>query len=396
MTIQPIQPIQPLHPFPARMDPGAGLEGLVASASRDGLVVLDPMMGSGTVPVLAAQRGHQGLGFDVDPLAVTMASALAQPLPRDAFLKAAQTVTDAGEDGPDWEPEWDAETSDFVSYWFDRNSRRELGRMARAIDTADVKLAPALWCAFSRLIITKDAGASRARDVSHSRPHRVRDHASFSPASRFASSASAVLARHDAARVGWIDGGFASVALADARKLPLDDASVDVVATSPPYLHAIDYLRGHRMSLVWMGWQMSELREIRGTAIGTKRGLQESNANADAIASAAAERKLHAAAHAVVRRYVVDLDEAIAELRRVLRPGGGQMRFIVSVATVAGTRVSIAKIIDRVAAAHGFARTERTQRGLRADRRYLPPPSKTTGDLERRMRFEQILTFAAS
>ena len=33
----------------------------------------------------------------------------------------------------------------------------------------------------------------------------------------------------------------------------MQQGSVDLTVTSPPYLNAIDYLRGHKMSLVWMG-----------------------------------------------------------------------------------------------------------------------------------------------
>jgi DNA modification methylase len=48
--------------------------------------------------------------------------------------------------------------------------------------------------------------------------------------------------------------------------------SVDAVLTSPPYLNAIDYMRGHRMSLVWLGHSLTELRHIRSNSIGAERG----------------------------------------------------------------------------------------------------------------------------
>ena len=31
------------------------------------MTVLDPMMGSGTIPVLAALQGHAAVGLDMDP-----------------------------------------------------------------------------------------------------------------------------------------------------------------------------------------------------------------------------------------------------------------------------------------------------------------------------------------
>src|SRR3712207_7608036 len=41
--------------------------------------------------------------------------------------------------------------------------------------------------------------------------------------------------------------------------------------TSPPYLNAIDYLRGHRLSLVWLGYRIGDLRLTRAVSIGAER-----------------------------------------------------------------------------------------------------------------------------
>lgn len=58
-----------VHPFPARMAPQFALDRLPRLRGRT-LRVLDPMMGSGTIPVLAAMREHVAFGFDSDPLAL--------------------------------------------------------------------------------------------------------------------------------------------------------------------------------------------------------------------------------------------------------------------------------------------------------------------------------------
>lgn len=61
----------------------------------------------------------------------------------------------------------------------------------------------------------------------------------------------------------------------DARRLPLDDESIDLVVTSPPYLNAIDYMRCSKFSLVWMGYTIESLRHIRSASIGTEVSLQK-------------------------------------------------------------------------------------------------------------------------
>ena len=66
--------------------------------------------------------------------------------------------------------------------------------------------------------------------------------------------------------------GGARVDLGDARDLvSIRNGTVDTVITSPPYLNAIDYMRGHRLALVWLGEGLERLRRIRSTSIGAER-----------------------------------------------------------------------------------------------------------------------------
>ena len=373
------------------MDPLAAMEGLVGATGRR-LTVLDSMMGSGSVPALAALRGHTGYGFDLDPLALVLARALAQP-PDDRFLTAARHVQhEARRLEGRTTTRMDDETWSFVDYWFDPEAQDRLAALAAAIEACDHDLQPKLWCAFSRLIITKDAGASRARDVSHSRPHVVRDKAAIDPIERFLSSAEFVSARHRAVHTLATRSGTTHLANGDARHLPLPDRSIDRVATSPPYLQAIDYLRGHRMTLVWMGHSISSLRELRAESIGAERSLVAAE-DIEQILAKVNPGGMSARGTGILRRYVSDLDDVIAEIVRVLKPSG-RARFVVADATLAGQSISIERIVRLLAARHGLSRVQRQVRALATGRRYLPPPGQTAGALDRRIRVEQLITFA--
>jgi hypothetical protein len=104
--------------------------------------------------------------------------------------------------------------------------------------------------ALSRTVITKQAGASLAWDVSHSRPHKTRLSNDYDTMRGFLDQATRL--------AKLLDGGDvrcgASVYRGDCRDLNrLKAQSIDAVITSPPYLNAIDYLRGHKYSLVCMG-----------------------------------------------------------------------------------------------------------------------------------------------
>ncbi|MEI2740567.1 MAG: hypothetical protein V9F01_17470 [Chitinophagaceae bacterium] len=66
--------------------------------------------------------------------------------------------------------------------------------------------------------------------------------------------------------------GKINVQLGDARNLKeVDDKSVSAIITSPPYLNALDYMRGHKLSLVWLGYRIDDLGEVRSNSIGVEK-----------------------------------------------------------------------------------------------------------------------------
>ena len=55
--------------------------------------------------------------------------------------------------------------------------------------------------------------------------------------------------------------GTSKIIQASALQLPIDDNSVDVIITSPPYSFAIDYLKNDQPQLEYLGYNLNTLRE---------------------------------------------------------------------------------------------------------------------------------------
>src|SRR4029079_6048997 len=142
---------------------------------------------------------------------------------------------------------------------------------------------------------------SRPHRVFHKAPHRAFEH--FLRAVRYITQA-APFTTHGSMQPRAIAKD------ADARTMPLSDASVDFIVTSPPYLNAIDYLRGHKLSLVWMGWTTGALREIRAASVGVERGISRVAPDVQKVAKAAAPRMadLPAARQGMVLHFAHDMD----------------------------------------------------------------------------------------
>jgi hypothetical protein len=87
---------------------------------------------------------------------------------------------------------------------------------------------------------------------------------------------------------------------ADARALPLDDETVDLVVTSPPYINVHNYHQYARVAVELLG--------------GDPLGAAKSEIGAN--------RKFRQNRFLTVVQYAIDMAEVLAELRRVVDPAG--------------------------------------------------------------------------
>lgn len=395
----------PIHPFPARMAPGIALEAL--GKSKTPLKVLDPMAGSGTVLAVARANGHHAIGVDLDPLSVLLASVWTRTVNEKAVNKKSIEVLDRARSmfakitaGQAYPESADESTRKFMRFWFDEYARRQLTALSTSISRVhDKRVRNVLWCGFSRLIVTKSSGASLAMDLSHSRPHKKFERAPVKPFSKFLSAVKTVVSNSPQRSEKQV-GPVSIVKLGDARKLDIASNSVDLVLTSPPYLNAIDYMRCSKFSLVWMGYNIDQLREIRGVSVGAESSSKEAIKTpwVDVlIEGLGLKKKFSAHDRGLLGRYAFDMGCALAEVSRVLKFGGRAV-YVVGDSMVKGTFIRNSAIVTAVAQMNGLTLKNSHSRTLPANRRYMPPPKRIAKSslIEGRMRREVVLSFSKS
>jgi len=358
------------------------------------------MAGSGTTLMTGRSYGYEAFGIDRDPLAVLIARASTIDFDEARFEREARAVLaaatallpqiDARSDFPE---HCDKETRSFLRYWFDPASRRELLALLRAVDHVEPRTVPFIKLAISRMIITKQSGVSLAQDISHSRPHRTRDLAPRHPLELFPQAISFV-ARNAPFRLG---SGLppCSVKTGDCRNLSrFPDGFFDHTITSPPYLNAIDYLRGHRLSLVWFGMTLAELCAIRSTNLGTERGTSDESRDWIVDQMVPRRQALSNRFRNIIRRYAHDLEATLKEIARVTRPGG-MITLVVGDSTLRGTEVYNSRGVQAIAHRAGLRKTSYSVRAISATRRYLPPPtaSSSRGQITKRMWNEVVIGY---
>lgn len=383
------------HPFPARM-PISIAEHLIENLTTSEAVVLDPMAGCGTTLVAAGHKGRSAKGLERDPLALLISRCsirgfnpgAANDLRKRVRRRAERLIRSKEISTSSSLEELSDEERQFIKYWFPTKSQRDLFALAASIKRerklADRDLA---WVVFSGLIISKSNSASFAIDISRSRPRRRMDRSVMSPVASWDAKF-----RQMIRRLPFLDTrstGDLLVEPGDARATKLPNNSVDFVLTSPPYCNAIDYLRSHKFSLVWMGYSLAALREMRRFIIGTERGLWTSDGLPSVLEKQLGETIEENRRRAILRRYLSDLRQVLEEIHRVVKPGGLAILFL-GPRLISKSRNDTVEVISRLADPIGLRVVEGAFRQLNPQRRSLPlPPGKSP--LSKRIRREAIV-----
>ena len=119
------------------------------------------------------------------------------------------------------------------------------------------------------------------------------------------------------------------IALADSRCIPIEDESIDLIITSPPYCTRIDYAVYTMIELALMGYSGEEVRELRHNMIGSptihndvQRNDIEQLPYCQKILKQIADHSSKAAKsyyYKTYKQYIVEMDESIKEINRILK-----------------------------------------------------------------------------
>ena len=403
-----------LHPFAARFP--HGLAGyFISGLTRPGDTVLDPMCGSGITLLEGWLAGRNVIGVDLDPLARRQSAARTTALDSRAVRAAGNAALEraadlhAGSSHPA-DPlrfvrgAMDDATRKFLDYWFFPDTQRELAALTLAVRTEpEPELRNLLEVIFSSTIVTKSGGVSRARDLAHTRPHRVSDKQPRSALRQFETllnRAAHAYAAIDAAQVGE-----SAVIAGDSRRLPLRADSVDLIVTSPPYANALDYMRAHKFSLAWLGEPIPELTGLRARYIGSEsagRRMETGSAGRPVVADLPSPVQAvvdqlaakDAPKSRVLARYFGDMAAAIGEMARVLRPASAAI-IVVGPSVMRGLPIPTHQCLADVAADAGFDVVAVAPRSLNRDRRMMPArrgsQAETASGIELRQYTEYVI-----
>lgn len=362
------------HRYPAKFIPHI-VRKLIQDYAPDGKqVVCDPFGGCGTTLVEAKLLGHKSVGFDINPIAKLITQTKVIPiLPktlannRKKFLKyyEATSPTKASEN-----------RHPRIEYWFDPEMVQELDRIYFAIKKIKNYNARRFFlCAFSHNL--KNCSRWLMKSI---KPQVDKEKIFPDAKDAFLKHLDSMIQKNELfysslKQLGNISTPAKMYRRDSTKKLPLENSSIDLIITSPPYVTSYEYADLHQLSLLWFGddpkhfkkWHRfsNEFIDFRRTFIGTASKTKRSGDLNSLIGQQIVEELLVVDRPLAidVANYFLDMRKVFAEMYRILKVGG-KACIIIGNTNLRGVEILNAQVAAEQMGVAGFKKIDFIKREI--------------------------------
>lgn len=229
--------------------------------SNEGDVVLDPFCGGGTTPLEAGLCEREAFGNDAFQYAYILTHAKCNPLAKDEFDEYLKSVLAAMDEILESNVSLDNEEA---AVFFSEKTLESILRMRNVLSNDNSRKAiylKALICG----ILHGPSGSFlsvQTKDTFSGSPDYVKEYINENDL-KIPNRDIEQCARTKFNRVigDGIPSFESTITKTDARDLQFENESVDMVLTSPPYMHVLDYSWNNWLRLWWLGVDRDEERD---------------------------------------------------------------------------------------------------------------------------------------
>jgi len=336
-----------IHPYPARFIPQIPRKAIL-EFTKPGDLVLDPFVGSGTTLLEASLLGRPSIGVDNNAVACLVSRAKISQYSQGDL----QLLCDFCNSLPDFrDSNGTLIDTNIPIYkerdgWFDPDALLDLGFIKAQINTLPEPAYSLALATLSSIIVRVSYQDSDTRYARVQKAYRSGNSLKWYKLklSQAIEGIKELIAHPRAS---------SKVYLADTRDLSfIDDHTVDLIVTSPPYLNAYDYHKYHRHRLHWINGDITFAREIE---IGKHDTFTKSKA--------------------VPEPYFEDMQLCFNQWVRVLKPGCHSL-IVIGDSIVSGLPVAVGDKFVELLTDCGFELSARWIRSVKVERKSFNSQSR--------------------
>ena len=322
--------------------------------------VLDPFAGIGTAPLVAAGRGVEATGIEIMPVGVSVGDGIATAangLSKREFETSADALVASLESDDDAPAERYFQHVRITQAAFPPETEAAIAKARRFISTIDDDasrklLDLACMTVLEDVSYTRKDGQYLRWDYRSGRSLRARVDLGEIVAFDYALSQRLFEMTQDIdALKRELGGGYPKLLTGSSLELlrTLSDAEFDMVITSPPYANRYDYTRTYALELAWLGYDQDRFAGLRQRMLSATvenkpklewlrsvyrespcllenaLGMYQNQGAVHETLDILRERVAELGNRHVIRLiegYCLEMAVIVAELGRVVRPGG--------------------------------------------------------------------------
>jgi DNA modification methylase len=355
------------HRYPAKFIPQLAAR-LIKENSQVEELVCDPFMGSGTTLVESIVNDRRTYGTDINPVAVMITKAKTTPI--DPQYLEAQIYTLKGTlkallidenkhtlsliKDDDSKAVFSSENKR-IDYWFSEKQKHDLDIILSGIMiiSRDENVRNFLLCAFSNIL----KGCSRWM-MKSVKPTIDKKKTTNDAYSSFFLCTQRLFKKN---RQFWklheknkkkVDCMVDNV---DARKMRINDDSVALIITSPPYVTSYEYADLHQLTAIWLRYT-KKLSEFKTKFIGSLKKKEMTDIKLYSDLGKTTVNELHLIDKREANRveqYFFDMQKCFEEMYRVLK-FGGRTAIVIGDTDIKKVKIQNADVFVQTMAKIGF------------------------------------------
>ncbi len=357
-----------IHRYPAKFIPQIP-RFCIDSLSKRGDTVLDPFMGSGTTLLEAYMTGRDSFGVDIHPLARLIAKVKTTPVDPARFERLSERLlADVREDGAD-NSEWIPDIPN-RDHWFKPQVLRDLATVKKHVwamrKGPEQDFFKICFSSIIRKMSNSDSDSLIPEVTSFRKKLDEQGKTSTDVLGKFENAvrnklvdAEELWHLSNEAKALFRSPPSISIIGRDARDIDLEDDSVDLAVTSPPYASAVHYASVHKLEMYWLGL-LKDLAELDGRIVGTSRAYvaeyrpwepKTRVPELKVVLDELMEKEKKSAY--IVYKYFEDMRRNLCEVNRVLKRHGNYC-VVVGENSFQRVRIPTYAILAKIAAGAGF------------------------------------------